>query len=128
MPVTRLDHINFHGQRALLDRMRDFYRDVVGLVEGPRPAFQMFGYWLYAGNQPIVHLYEARDGEVRDLNAVNTFDHFAFSATDAAGTEARLKALGVPYTVKTLPAMSVTQIFLHDPAGNRVELQFPPEV
>jgi catechol 2,3-dioxygenase-like lactoylglutathione lyase family enzyme len=127
MPVTGLDHINFHGHPALLDRMRDFYRDVVGLSEGPRPAFSRYGHWLYAGNLPVVHLIDLKDGERRDLKAVNSFDHIAFAATDAAGFVARLTALGVPYRVTSLPGMPVRQIFLQDPAGHRVELQFPPE-
>ncbi|MFX5960875.1 hypothetical protein ABTE72_19135, partial [Acinetobacter baumannii] len=58
---------------------------------------------------------------------VNSFDHIAFAATDAAGFVARLTALGVPYRVTSLPGMPVRQIFLQDPAGHRVELQFPPE-
>lgn len=127
MPVTGLDHINFHGPRELLDRMRDFYRDAIGLVEGPRPAFSRYGHWLYAGSLPVVHLIDLKEGEPRDLKAVNSFDHVAFSATDATEVEARLTALGVPYRVTSLPDMPVRQIFVQDPAGNRVELQFPPE-
>lgn len=127
MPVTGLDHINFHGRRELLDRLRDFYRDVVGLDEGPRPAFSRYGHWLYAGDRPVVHLIDLKEGEVRDLEAVNSFDHVAFSATDPAGFEVRLTRLGVPYQVTSLPAMSVKQIFLRDPAGNQIELQFPPD-
>jgi catechol 2,3-dioxygenase-like lactoylglutathione lyase family enzyme len=127
MATTGLNHINFHAHRPLLDEMRDFYRDVVGLAVGPRPPFRMFGYWLYAGDLPVVHLYEAADDEVRDTAQVNTFDHIAFSATDPDAVEARLNALNVPYRVTAVPATAMKQIFVEDPAGNSVELQFPPE-
>lgn len=125
MAITGINHINFHAHRPLLDQMRDFYRDAVGLHEGHRPPFRMFGYWLYAGDAPIVHLYEATADEIRNVDHVNTFDHIAFAATDPDAVEARLADLGVDYQVTAVPASTMKQIFLFDPAGNRVELQFP---
>ena len=125
MSVTGLNHVNFHGPRALLDAMRDFYRDVVGLTEGPRPPFKMFGYWLYAGGQPLVHLYEAMPDEARTLGLPETtFDHVAFSCEEAEEVEARLARLNVPHRVTTVPGTTLKQIFLTDPGGNGVELQF----
>ena len=35
----------------MLDELRDFYRDVVGLTVGDRPPFRRFGYWLYSGER-----------------------------------------------------------------------------
>lgn len=125
MSVTGLNHVNFHGDRALLDAMRDFYRDVVGLTEGPRPPFRMFGYWLYAGGQPLVHLYEATSDEARTLGVpATTFDHIAFSCEDPDAVEARLARLGVQHHITAVPGTTLKQIFLTDPGGNGVELQF----
>ena len=124
MPITGLNHINFRAHPPLLDALRDFYCDVVGLIEGPRPPFPRPGYWLYAGGEPIMHLYEAEVGEIREPEADGVFDHVAFSCSDPAATEARLKALGVPYRSTGIPGTHLRQIFLQDPAGNRVELQF----
>jgi len=36
----------------------------------------------------------------------------------------KLRRLNIPFDEKTIPGMSAHQIFLKDPAGNRVELNF----
>lgn len=127
MPVTGLDHYNLRADRATLEVLRHFYCEVVGLTVGPRPPFNSFGYWLYAGASPILHLSEARAGETRPTNTANTFDHAAFSCTDFAATIARLGAANIRHTVQTVPGSPVRQIFLSDPAGNGVELNFNAE-
>ncbi|MDR3373218.1 MAG: VOC family protein [Ancalomicrobiaceae bacterium] len=124
MAVVGLNHVNFQGPKARLDALRDFYCDVLGLAEGPRPPFRMFGYWLYAGGQPIVHLYETEPGDDRRLDIRGTFDHIAFSCVNADEVEARLAALGISHRVASPPGTQIKQIFLHDPAGTLVELQF----
>ena len=51
MAVRGFDHYNLRAARPMLDELRDFYRDVVGLTVGDRPPFRRFGYWLYSGEQ-----------------------------------------------------------------------------
>ena len=124
MAVRGFDHYNLRADRAVLDELRDFYRDVVGLTVGERPPFRRFGYWLYSGDRPVLHLSLIDDGEQRSLTAVNTFAHAAFNCTDRAEHEARLKRLGIPYRTAQVPLLRLAQLFFHDPAGNGVELQF----
>ncbi|MBB4064608.1 VOC family protein [Gellertiella hungarica] len=126
MTIQGLNHVNIRAEQPLLDSLRDFYCHVLGLREGERPPFPSPGYWLYAGQLPVVHLYEARPGENRPTVQRGPVDHFAFDAVDPSAVAARLRSMGVPFERKTLPAMGQVQIFLIDPAGNRVELQFPP--
>ena len=126
MPVSGLDHYNLRASRALLDYLHAYYCDVVGLKQGRRPPFAGFGYWLYAGEQAVLHLSETDANEVRQSGVVNTFDHVAFACSDLADTEASLTAMKVPYRLAKVPATGVTQIFLTDPAGNGVELNFAP--
>ena len=59
MPAIGFSHYNLRAPRALLDELREFYCDVVGLELGARPPFRSFGYWLYAGGHPVLHLSEA---------------------------------------------------------------------
>jgi hypothetical protein len=54
----------------------------VGLAPGPRPPFKRFGYWLYAGQQDVLHLTEALPSENRPKNTSSTYDHVA---SDPAG-------------------------------------------
>jgi catechol-2,3-dioxygenase len=124
MPVRGFDHYNLRADRAVLDELRDFYRDVVGLTVGERPPFRRFGYWLYSGGTPVLHLSLSDDGEERSRTAVNTFAHAAFNCTGRAEFEARLQRLGIPYRTAQVPLLNLAQLFFHDPAGNGVELQF----
>jgi glyoxylase I family protein len=122
--IEGLDHCNLRAPRELLDRIRDWYRDVVGLEVGERPPFRFHGYWLYAGGRPILHLSEASPGEEHPVPGAGTFDHVAFGCTGFAAVRARLDALRIPYRVADVPATKTRQIFVEDPAGNGVELDF----
>jgi catechol-2,3-dioxygenase len=124
MTVSGFDHYNLRADRAVLDELRDFYRDVVGLTVGDRPPFRRFGYWLYAGEKAVLHLSLADDGEERSRTAVTTFAHAAFNCTGRAAFEAKLKRLGIPYRTAQVPLLNLAQLFFRDPAGNGVELQF----
>jgi catechol-2,3-dioxygenase len=124
MPIAGFDHYNLRADRAVLDELRDFYRDVVGLAVGDRPPFRRFGYWLYSGDKAVLHLSLSDDGEQRSRTAVNTFSHAAFNCTGRPEFEARLKRLGIPYRTAQVPLLNIAQLFFHDPAGNGVELQF----
>ncbi|MBR8064001.1 VOC family protein [Burkholderia ambifaria] len=124
MSVIGINHYNLRTDRATLDTLRDFYVNVVGLEQGYRPPFQSAGYWLYAGTQAILHLSEARPGEVRPSHVVNTFDHMAFSCENAADMERRLTDAQVRYSRRYVPLTRQLQLFFADPAGNGVELNF----
>jgi catechol 2,3-dioxygenase-like lactoylglutathione lyase family enzyme len=127
--ITALDHINLRAPQALLATLRDFYRDVVGLRDGPRPAFGSRGFWLYAGDVAVVHLSEqhaeeAPRGKAR-ADAGGTFDHVAFAAVDPEGAARTLREHGVGFRVDRNLLARQHQFFFVDPAGNGVELNFP---
>lgn len=124
MAVLGFAHMNLRAPRALLDELRDFYVDVVGLAPGPRPPFRNFGYWLYAGGRDVLHLSEASAGEVRTRGRSHTYDHLALACDDLASTEARLRSLGISYRRAEVPMTGQSQLFFDDPAGNGVELNF----
>ncbi|MGW8390519.1 VOC family protein [Pseudoduganella sp. HUAS MS19] len=124
MPVIGFGHYNLRASRALLDELRDFYCDVVGLTVGDRPPFRSFGYWLYAGENAVLHLSEAGPEEDRPAQPAGTFDHAAFRCTDRAAYERKLTSQGIQYRVAIVPATQQLQIFLTDPAGNGVEMNF----
>jgi len=121
-----LNHYNLRAPAPLLDTLRAFYCEIVGLRVGERPALSSLGYWLYAGSQGVLHLSEARSSEQRTPAAGGTFDHVAFTCTDSAGFQALLDREGVPYRRVQLPQTGQVQLFFKDPAGNGVELNFAP--
>lgn len=124
--VTALSHYNLRAPRPLLEQLRTFYCEVVGLTTGERPAFQSSGYWLYAGDVPVLHLTECSPGEERSAGRPAMFDHAAFACVDRVVTEQRLSRFGVKYDVDHVPGTGHAQLFFLDPAGNGVELIFPP--
>lgn len=124
MTAIAFNHFNLRAPRGLLEALRDFYRDVVGLQPGPRPPFRSFGYWLYLDAQPVLHLSEALPGEERVTGVATTFDHVAFTCIDRPAMEEKLKRMGIAYESAQVPATNQVQLFITDPAGNGVELNF----
>jgi catechol-2,3-dioxygenase len=124
MPVVSFSHYNLRAPRAVLEELRAFYTDVIGLTEGKRPPFASFGYWLYAGDEPLLHLSEGRPGGEPPGAGASTFDHAAFRCSGREAFERHLTARGVRYEMDRVPFSRQVQLFLTDPAGNGVELNF----
>ncbi len=117
-------HYNLRADWAQLAQLRDFYVDVVGLQPGPRPPFASRGFWLYAGGQDVLHLSEVRPGERHEAQVSGSFDHVAFRCRGLAAWEQRLAERGMPVRRAGVPGTGIVQLFLRDPLGNGVELQF----
>jgi catechol 2,3-dioxygenase-like lactoylglutathione lyase family enzyme len=121
MAIHGMNHFNVLTDK--LDATRAFYVGVLGFTEGPRPPLGFDGAWLYAGGEPILHVSEGKLPE----DPAGVLDHLAFSASDLEGTVAKLKAKGIPYTLRQQVGTRIWQIFCHDPCGAKVELDFSPE-
>lgn len=124
--IGRLDHVNLRVPPEEIDALGTFYVDVVGLRIGPRPPFRSPGVWLYAGEDPIVHLSQLRAEEtIPALDERGSgFNHVAFACTGFAAARARLEAHGVDYRVSEVPLTHQRQIFFRDPSGVGIELLF----
>ncbi|HEY2884079.1 MAG TPA: VOC family protein [Rhizomicrobium sp.] len=126
MPVEMLEHYTIRC--ASLERTRDFYRDVIGLSVGERPRFPFKGYWLYLGGVPIVHLVDAVESETRDgphgKGDTAALDHIAFRGKDLEATRATLKSHGLKFRENEVPGGRIHQIFVPDPDGILIELNF----
>ncbi|MGZ4784454.1 MAG: VOC family protein [Acidimicrobiales bacterium] len=97
-----------------VDAALRFYVDVLGCrVRDDRPDFGFGGAWLDVGDQQV-HLIQA--GTPPDLG-----QHFAVRVADLEATVAELRAAGVSVSDPS-PVATNLQAFLHDPAGNTVEL------
>jgi catechol 2,3-dioxygenase-like lactoylglutathione lyase family enzyme len=127
MTVRGIDHFNVRASSEMLEQVRTFYCEVIGLVEGDRPPFDEFGYWLYAGERAVVHLSLASENEELAIDVPTTMNHVAFTCQGKAAFERRLTESGTLFRTAKVPATSVTQIFTRDPAGNGIELSFGEE-
>ena len=124
MPALGLNHYNLRADHALTEALCRFYVDVIGMRIGPRPPFNFPGYWLYLGDEAVLHLVEAPLSETRTPHLTGTFDHVAFTCDGLAAFESHLQQRGVVYRKAIIPGSTVCQLFLTDPAGNGVELNF----
>lgn len=119
--IQRLDHVNV--RTAALDAMVDWYGRVLGLAPGPRPNFSFPGAWLYAGEQPVIHLVgtdTAPGADPADLR----LEHFALAASGLRDLLARLDAAGEAYRLRRVPDFGVVQVNLRDPDGNHIHVDF----
>ena len=121
MAVDALQHVNIHA--ADVERSREFYVRVLGLQVGPRPPVASFGYWLYLGGQPVIHLVQ-RAADAPPPGASGAIDHVAFRGIDLAATRDVLRAEGVPFREAVIPRDQSIQLFVHDPDGVKIELNF----
>ena len=135
MPLRTLDHCSIRTVK--LKESRAFYIDVLGMDEGERPDFPFPGHWLYVDGRTVVHLvgvdpedpsglvgYLGGDIDSEALDGSGSFDHMAFRATDAAAMIERLKKEKIPYRERQVPNMDLYQLFLEDPNGITVELNY----
>jgi catechol 2,3-dioxygenase-like lactoylglutathione lyase family enzyme len=121
MRVLGLDHVNIAGSATLIDRCRTFYVEVLGLSDGPRPPFRSRGFWLYAGDRPVVHLTVK---EHDATGAATAFDHFAFTCDGLDDAMARLRERGIAFELDPARDTKAAQLFVTDPAGVSLELNF----
>ena len=119
MAIDGLDHYTL--VTGDLRRSVGFYEGVLGLERGERPPFGFPGAWLYCGGRPVVHLI---GGRTRPAAGTGAVDHVAFRASGLAATVARLKATNVAYEQRLVPGQGLRQVFVHDPDGVKVELNF----
>jgi glyoxylase I family protein len=106
-----------------LDVARDFYCDVLGFEELPRPDFGFPGLWLRVGTLQL-HLGVADEPPSPGPG----FPHFAlyvpteqFDGTIEAVRAAGVKMLGEPSTRVDF-GTTVHAAFITDPSGNVIEL------
>lgn len=128
MAIVGLNHFNIIAPAALMAEVRNFYVDVIGLQEGYRPDFGFPGHWLYAGESAVLHLMDGDAiGSVSGTaggSGTGHLDHIAFTAKGLHATEARLTELGLEFRKSEFPDFQLAQLFLRDPVGLGVELNF----
>lgn len=135
-----LNHVSIRTLN--LEATRRFYVDVLGLQVGPRPEFPFPGHWLYQGPLEVyvnaaVHVIGIDpddasglqqylgDRGADSLQGSGAVDHVAFFATGLQDMLARLQDMGIVARERTVPGLGLHQLFLDDPNGIVVELNYP---
>ena len=119
MLVDKLEHYNIVTEK--LDETVEFYEKIVGLVNGDRPNFGFPGAWLYAGEDPVVHRMQL--GENRGSGS-GSIDHVAFRGSDYAAYKAHLESNNIKFDERFVEDAAMHQLFITDPNGVKVEVNF----
>jgi catechol 2,3-dioxygenase-like lactoylglutathione lyase family enzyme len=119
MSIQAMNHFTVLARE--LDATKAFYIDLLGFTDGPRPPLNFPGAWLYAGGHAVLHIVAGTP--VPDPPA-GVLDHMAFSASHLGETVAKLKAHKIDYVLRRRAGDGPWQLFLHDPNGAKVELDF----
>jgi catechol 2,3-dioxygenase-like lactoylglutathione lyase family enzyme len=132
MPLTELNH--YFVRAKDLERTKDFYVNALGFDIMPRPDFPFKGYWLGVNGKIQVHLGQAGIeneglyylGTTKKSAPDNSgvIDHIAFLATEPEKFLARFKDLGIGARPRSLPESELYQLFIEDPDGLTIELNF----
>ncbi|MGV1947604.1 MULTISPECIES: VOC family protein [unclassified Agrobacterium] len=120
MSVMNLDHVTL--RTADLEGTRQFLQDLLGLTVGYRPAFGFPGYWLYEGDQPIVHLIPGGGAPVG--SSAEVIDHIGFRMDGYDEFRAGLDRRQTPYSTMELRDLGERRLFVRTPGQILIELVF----
>ena len=120
MRATRFNHVSIHA--VDMEASLRFYIEVFGMERIPSPTFRHHVEWLRLGDQQL-HLF------LRETPAPPVH-HIALDVDDFEAAYLKPKELSAlegnawDATVRELPDGAV-QMYLRDPAGNLVEIDWP---
>jgi catechol 2,3-dioxygenase-like lactoylglutathione lyase family enzyme len=118
MPVEALEHYTIRCSD--LEATRAFY-EALGLKAAPLGDGNTRGYGIFGGAMLLVQLVEA---EADAPASGGVIDRIAFRGSDAERTCERLSNLGVAFEESAAPGGRLQQLFLSDPNGVRIEINF----
>jgi catechol 2,3-dioxygenase-like lactoylglutathione lyase family enzyme len=133
MPLHHLEH--FLIQADDVEQTREWYVDVLGMRVGPAPDFKFPVYWLYLGDADVLHITQGgtkvSENRMKYLGQQSTattgsgvVDHVAFRATGLLELIEHLKKRGVDFKERRVNDQGLYQLFLLDPNGVKIELNF----
>jgi catechol 2,3-dioxygenase-like lactoylglutathione lyase family enzyme len=116
MSLLAVDHVQLAMPRGGEAKAREFYVDVLGLTELPKPPELAVrgGAWFTSG---AVNLHLGVDGEFRPTVKA----HPAFRVDDLQAIAGRARTRGCRISSDE-PLPGFERIFVYDPFGNRIEL------
>lgn len=132
MPLSELNH--YFVRANDLKATRNFYVDVLGFEEMPRPDFPFPGYWLGVGGKIQVHMaphnipnkeqYYLGTPKNAATDQTGVVDHIAFLATEPQEFVARFQRLGLEFRPRYLAESKLYQLMIRDPDGLMIEPNF----
>jgi len=141
--MVTLDHTNIRSFD--LAGTIEFYEDIVGLKAGAFPGAPGQGAWLYDDDgHPVIHVVaidparpepvlasiRERMGDLIEtldpagFTGSGAIDHIAFRCSDYDGVRGRIESRKIAFRSNEVPSFNLRQLFVNDPSGIVVELNF----
>ena len=122
MSVGVLDHFNIRTRD--LAATVNFYENIMGLEKGPRPNFAFPGAWMYSEGKAVVHIVDISKTDEPQKPDSGVVHHVAFVSRGFDGMKQRLSSKGMPFDARQVPGGELWQIFVNDPNGVMIELNY----
>ena len=124
MPATDLHHLAIKTHDV--DATVEFYNEIIGSHSVKRPNFNFPGAWLQFG-ETMIHLYGGdaakNKGGGHDQGSA-AIDHIALSARGFDEMRKAIEERNLNWRQFDIPSFNLRQLFVHDPNGVLVELNF----
>ena len=126
LKVQSFDHVTLIVSD--LAATRDFYVNVLGMQESPRPDFDFKGAWFQVGDVQIHAIVTSETAGQpgwgdRGVVRPNRGHHFAFQVADVESAAVQVSKLGIEIAteLKQRPD-GAKQLFVYDPDKHVIEL------
>ncbi|MGE5523360.1 MAG: VOC family protein [Rhodospirillaceae bacterium] len=131
--MSHIEH--FLIQTGDIAATRDWYVRVLGMRVGPNPDFKFPVCWLYLGDKDVVHITQGgkdvSENRMRYLGQQSdavygsgAVDHIAFRCTGLKEMLEHLTHEKVDFKQRMVSDQGLYQLFLLDPNGVKIELNF----
>jgi catechol 2,3-dioxygenase-like lactoylglutathione lyase family enzyme len=117
MNILAIDHVQLAIPVGGEEKARDFYLDVLGFTEVPKPAALAGrgGLWVESG---IVQVHLGVENDFRPARKA----HPAFLVDNLARLHEKIKDSGLEFDDSQPPLDGYLRLHVYDPFGNRIEL------
>ena len=133
MPLQYIEH--FLVQTSDIRKTCEWYERVLGLTPGYTPDFKFPVQWMYAGDRDVLHVTEGGKNTTENrkrylgqqseaLSGSGVIDHIAFRCTGLREMISHLEGLGVEFKQRMVNDQGLYQLFLIDPNGVKIELNY----
>ena len=134
MQISQLEHFLIIADD--IEETASWYVHNLGFRVGRNPDFGVPVKWLYLGDRDVIHISQSSNKNLDKRPAPSRSEivkgghpihHVAFRAYGLDETLVHLEATNIEYVEQQASCQDVYQVFLQDPNGITVELNFPVE-
>jgi catechol-2,3-dioxygenase len=125
MTKSTTDVIQMHHVALATEDLKStikFYTEVVGLEAGPTPSSSGRLQWMYAGENPVLHIFQPKAERGAPVIGVYGVAHLALHIRDFESAIARLEQRDIAYETNVMESRNAHQVFFDGPDGVRIEL------